>query len=278
MSATPTTAPALPAAAPRRLSGSGRSAWAVARRGSGVLAVLVLWELATGVLGLFEPNVLPAPETVVTTLRDLVRDGGLLGQIGISVRRAATGAALGVSVGATLGALSGLWRRGEDLIDAPVQMLQAVPFTAIVPLFIVWFGIGELPKILIIAFGAAFPMYLNVYGAIRNVDVKLVEAARVFGLGRRALIRHVILPAGVQPALVALRQSLAVSVVALVAAEQLNATSGIGFVLSQAREFLRADIVLACIGIYAALGLTGDLIARILERRLLGWRRTYRGA
>jgi sulfonate transport system permease protein len=278
VSATPTTAPALPAAAPRRLSGSGRSAWAVARRGSGVLAVLVLWELATGVLGLFEPNVLPAPETVVTTLRDLVRDGGLLGQIGISVRRAATGAALGVSVGATLGAFSGLWRRGEDLIDAPVQMLQAVPFTAIVPLFIVWFGIGELPKILIIAFGAAFPMYLNVYGAIRNVDVKLVEAARVFGLGRRALIRHVILPAGVQPALVALRQSLAVSVVALVAAEQLNATSGIGFVLSQAREFLRADIVLACIGIYAALGLTGDLIARILERRLLGWRRTYRGA
>jgi sulfonate transport system permease protein len=278
VSATPITAPALPAAAPRRLSGSGRSAWAVARRGSGVLAVLVLWELATGVLGLFEPNVLPAPETVVTTLRDLVRDGGLLGQIGISVRRAATGAALGVSVGATLGAFSGLWRRGEDLIDAPVQMLQAVPFTAIVPLFIVWFGIGELPKILIIAFGAAFPMYLNVYGAIRNVDVKLVEAARVFGLGRRALIRHVILPAGVQPALVALRQSLAVSVVALVAAEQLNATSGIGFVLSQAREFLRADIVLACIGIYAALGLTGDLIARILERRLLGWRRTYRGA
>jgi sulfonate transport system permease protein len=278
VSATPITAPALPTAAPRRLSGSGRSAWAVARRGSGVLAVLVLWELATGVLGLFEPNVLPAPETVVTTLRDLVRDGGLLGQIGISVRRAATGAALGVSVGATLGAFSGLWRRGEDLIDAPVQMLQAVPFTAIVPLFIVWFGIGELPKILIIAFGAAFPMYLNVYGAIRNVDVKLVEAARVFGLGRRALIRHVILPAGVQPALVALRQSLAVSVVALVAAEQLNATSGIGFVLSQAREFLRADIVLACIGIYAALGLTGDLIARILERRLLGWRRTYRGA
>jgi sulfonate transport system permease protein len=278
VSATPFTAPALPAAEPRRLSGAGRSAWAVARRGSGVLAVLVLWELATGVLGLFEPNVLPAPETVVTTLRDLVRDGGLLGQIGISVRRAATGAALGVSVGATLGALSGLWRRGEDLIDAPVQMLQAVPFTAIVPLFIVWFGIGELPKILIIAFGAAFPMYLNVYGAIRNVDVKLVEAARVFGLGRRALIRHVILPAGVQPALVALRQSLAVSVVALVAAEQLNATSGIGFVLSQAREFLRADIVLACIGIYAALGLTGDLIARILERRLLGWRRTYRGA
>jgi sulfonate transport system permease protein len=250
----------------------------LARRASGVVLILLLWELSTAVFGLFEPTVLPSPSTVFTTFRELVRSGDLAGQVGTSIRRALLGAALGVSVGATLGALSGLWRRGEDLIDAPVQMLQAVPFTAVVPLFIVWFGIGELPKILIIAFGAAFPMYLNVYGAIRNVDDKLVEAARVFGLNRRGLIRHVILPAAVQPALVALRQSLAISVVALVAAEQLNASSGIGFVLGQAREFLRADIVLVCIAIYAALGLTGDLIARTLERRLLGWRRTYRGA
>jgi sulfonate transport system permease protein len=250
----------------------------VARRASGVLLILALWELSTAVFGVFEPSVLPSPATVFTTFKELIRSGDLIGQVGTSVRRALIGATLGVSVGATLGALSGLWRRGEDLIDAPVQMLQAVPFTAVVPLFIVWFGIGELPKILIIAFGAAFPMYLNVYGAIRNVDDKLVEAARVFGLNRRGLIWHVILPAAVQPALVALRQSLAISVVALVAAEQLNASSGIGFVLGQAREFLRADIVLVCIAIYAALGLTGDLIARTLERRLLGWRRTYRGA
>lgn len=257
---------------------SRRSALALARRGSGVVLILLLWELSTAVLGLFEPNVLPSPGTVLTTTRDLFRDGDLAAQIGTSIRRAALGAALGVSVGATLGAVSGLWRLGEDLIDAPVQMLQAVPFTAVVPLFIVWFGIGELPKILIIAFGAAFPMYLNVYGAIRNTDIKLVEAAKVFGLSKPALIRHVILPAAAQPALVALRQSLAISVVALVAAEQLNASSGIGFILGQAREFLRADIVLVCIGIYAALGLSGDLLARFLERRLLGWRRTYGGA
>jgi sulfonate transport system permease protein len=278
MSATPISAPAsLVVARPRRRP-TRRSAWALARRGTGVLLILVLWELSTAVLGVFEPNVLPSPTTVLDTFRDLLQHGDLAGQVGISIRRAALGALLGVSTGATLGALSGLWRRGEDLIDAPVQMLQAVPFTAIVPLFIVWFGIGELPKVLIIAFGAAFPMYLNVYGAIRNVDVKLVEAARVFGLSKPALIRHVILPAAVQPALVALRQSLAISVVALVAAEQLNASSGIGFILGQAREFLRADIVLVCIAIYAALGLTGDLIARFLERRLLGWRRTYGGA
>lgn len=273
-----TTPAAHPQSRRRLRAPSRRSALALARRGSGVVLILLLWELSTAVLGLFEPNVLPSPGTVVTTTGDLFRDGDLAGQIGTSIRRAALGAALGVSVGATLGALSGLWRLGEDLIDAPVQMLQAVPFTAVVPLFIVWFGIGELPKILIIAFGAAFPMYLNVYGAIRNTDIKLVEAARVFGLSKPALIRHVILPAAAQPALVALRQSLAISVVALVAAEQLNASSGIGFILGQAREFLRADIVLVCIGIYAALGLTGDLIARFLERRLLAWRRTYPGA
>jgi sulfonate transport system permease protein len=276
----PPPVPAASALAARRRRGlpSRQAAWSVARRATGVLVILVLWELTTGVFGVFAPNVLPAPETVFTTFRELLRDGDLVGQVGVSIRRAALGAFVGVTTGATLGALSGLWRRGEDLIDAPVQMLQAVPFTAIVPLFIVWFGIGELPKILIIAFGAAFPMYLNVYGAIRNVDVKLVEAARVFGLSKPALIRHVILPAAVQPALVALRQSLAISVVALVAAEQLNASSGIGFILGQAREFLRADIVLVCIAIYAALGLTGDLVARLLERRLLGWRRTYGGA
>jgi sulfonate transport system permease protein len=277
MAATPLSAPALPTPSRRRLASSRRSAWALARRSTGVVIILALWELTTA-LGVFAPNVLPSPDTVITTLRDLLRDGDLLGQIGVSVRRAVTGAVLGVSVGGSLGALSGLWRRGEDLVDAPMQMLQAVPFTAIVPLFIVWFGIGELPKILIIAFGAAFPMYLNVYSAIRSVDIKLVEAARVFGLTKPALIRHVILPAAQQRALVALRQSLAISVVALVAAEQLNASSGIGFILGQAREFLRADIVLVCIGIYAALGLTGDLIARVLERRLLGWRRTFRGA
>lgn len=257
---------------------SRRSLTALARRAGGVALILVLWELSTAVLGLFEPSVLPSPGTVVSTFADLVRHGDLISQVGTSIRRAALGAVLGVGVGASLGALSGLWRLGEDLIDAPVQMLQAVPFTAVIPLFIVWFGIGELPKILIIAFGAAFPMYLNVYGAIRNTDIKLVEAAKVFGLSKPALIRHVILPAAAQPALVALRQSLAISVVALVAAEQLNASSGIGFILGQAREFLRADIVLVCIGIYAALGLTGDLIARLLERRLLAWRRTYRGA
>ncbi|HET6510155.1 MAG TPA: ABC transporter permease [Baekduia sp.] len=276
-----TPVPIAPAAVARRRrprTPSRRSLLGLARRGSGVLLILVLWELSTAVLGLFEPNVLPSPSTVVATFRDLVKDGDLIGQVGTSIRRAALGAALGVSVGATLGAVSGLWRLGEDLVDAPVQMLQAVPFTAVVPLFIVWFGIGELPKILIIAFGAAFPMYLNVYGAIRNTDIKLVEAAKVFGLSKPALIRHVILPSAAQPALVALRQSLAISVVALVAAEQLNASSGIGFILGQAREFLRADIVLVCIGIYAALGLTGDLIARSLERRLLAWRRTYRGA
>jgi sulfonate transport system permease protein len=279
MSAVPI-APPTPAVAPRahRRGPSRRSALALARRATGVLLVLLLWELSTAVLHVFEPNVLPSPATVASTFRDLVKDGDLASQVGTSIRRAALGAALGVSAGATLGALSGLWRLGEDLIDAPVQMLQAVPFTAVVPLFIVWFGIGELPKVLIIAFGAAFPMYLNVYGAIRNTDIKLVEAAQVFGLSKAGVVRHVILPSAAQPALVALRQSLAISVVALVAAEQLNASSGIGFILGQAREFLRADIVLVCIGIYAALGLTGDLVARLLERRLLAWRRTYRGA
>src|SRR3954451_7141934 len=119
-----------PGAAARRRRPPRGAAWVLARRGTGVLAILALWELTTAVLHVFDPNVLPSPETVFVTFRDLLAHGDLLGQVGVSIRRAALGALLGVTTGATLGALSGLWRRGEDLIDAPVQMLQAVPFTA----------------------------------------------------------------------------------------------------------------------------------------------------
>jgi sulfonate transport system permease protein len=147
-----------------------------------------------------------------------------------------------------------------------------LPFLALVPLFILWFGIGETPKIALVALGAAFPIYLNLFSGIRGVEPKLAEMGRVFGLKRAGLIRHVILPAALPAALVGLRYSLGVAWLSLVVAEQVNARSGIGYMINDARDFLRTDVILVGLVLYALLGLTADMLVRALERRLLAWR------
>ena len=140
------------------------------------------------------------------------------------------------------------------------------------PLFIVWFGIGETPKIALIAFGSVFPVYLNLYNGIRGVDVRLVDAARSFGLGRVGLIVHVILPAALPSLLVGLRYALSVAVLILVVAEQINASAGLGYLINNARDFMRTDIIVVCLIVYAALGLAIDAAIRAVEGRALAWR------
>ena len=157
-------------------------------------------------------------------------------------------------------------------VDSPVQMLRTLPTLALSPLFIVWFGIGEAPKIALIAFGTLFPVYLNLYSGIRSVDVRLVEAARSFGLSRSELVRHVILPGALPSFLVGLRYALSVSVLILVVAEQINAARGLGYLISEARDFMRTDVIVVCLLVYAGLGLGADSIVRWLERRALAWR------
>jgi sulfonate transport system permease protein len=139
--------------------------------------------------------------------------------------------------------------------------------------FIVWFGIGELPKVLLIALGAAIPLYLNTFAGIRGVDGKLAEAGQSLGLTRGEMIRHIILPGALPQMLVGLRQSLGVAWLALVVAEQINANAGLGFMISQATQFLRNDVIFVALLVYCALGLLTDALVRQLERRALAWRR-----
>jgi sulfonate transport system permease protein len=167
---------------------------------------------------------------------------------------------------------AGLSRAGEEIVDAPMQMIRTLPFLGLVPLFILWFGIGETPKIALVALGTTFPIYLNLFSGIRGVDLKLVEAARVFGLDRRGVVRHVILPGALPSALVGLRYSLGVAWLSLVIAEQINATAGIGYLINDARDFLRTDIIVVGLLVYALLGLAADALVRSLERRALAWR------
>ncbi|MGW0908463.1 ABC transporter permease [Streptomyces sp. NPDC002853] len=246
------------------------------RRTSGPLALLALWQLLSSTRAL-SADILASPGTIAGVARDLLVDGSLTSAMGVSLQRVAVGLLLGTVVGTSLALISGLFRVGEDLVDASVQMLRTVPFVGLIPLFIIWFGIGEAPKVAIITLGVSFPLYLNVYAGIRGVDSQLIEAGESLGLSRWGLVRHVILPGALPGAMTGLRYSLGIAWLALVFAEQINADSGIGFLMVQARDFLRTDVIVVCLIVYAFLGLIADFIVRTLERLLLQWRPTFTG-
>ncbi|MGW4052402.1 ABC transporter permease [Streptomyces sp. NPDC004779] len=246
------------------------------RRAVGPVLLLLVWQVssATGVLA---PEVLASPGTIARSAGGLVADGTLPNAMGVSLRRVAAGLLIGGAVGVTLALLSGLSRLGEDLVDATVQMLRTVPWVGLIPLLIIWLGIGEAPKVALIALGTAFHLYLNVYAGIRGVDAQLVEAGQSLGLGRWGLVRHVVLPGALPGAMTGLRYALATAWLALVFGESINADAGIGFLMNQAREFFRTDVIVVCLVVYAFLGLLADAVVRTLERLLLQWRPTFTG-
>lgn len=246
------------------------------RRATGPILLLVLWQLLSST-GVLTSDVLASPSRIAQVAGDLIGDGSLLSAMGTSLQRVAAGLTLGTVVGTGLALVSGLFQIGEDLVDAPVQMLRTVPFVGLIPLFIIWFGIGETPKVAIITLGVTFPLYLNVYAGIRGVDAQLIEAGESLGLSRWGLVRHVVLPGALPGALTGLRYALGIAWLALVFAEQVNADSGIGFLMVQARDFLRTDVIVVCLIVYAFLGLLADFIVRSLERLLLQWRPTFMG-
>lgn len=240
------------------------------------VVLVVVWQVlsATGVLA---PDVLASPLDVVRTAAGMAGEGRLQSAILTSLGRVAIGLVLGVVTATVLATATGLFRRGEDLLDLPVQMLRTVPVIGLIPLLIVWFGIGEEPKVALIGLAVTFPLYMNLFGGIRNVDAALVEAARTLGLGRLDQIRHVILPAALPQALVGLRYALGSAWLALVFGETINTTSGIGYEMNTAREYFQTDVIVVCLVLYALLGLVADLCVRGLERGLLSWRPAFSG-
>jgi sulfonate transport system permease protein len=221
----------------------------------------------------FSPSIFSSPSQVLDALRALF-DSGQLGQfIAASAQRMAIGVSSGLAVGFLSGVASGLSARGEQLIDPTMQAVRAVPFLALIPLFVAWFGVGETVKYVIIAFAAALPMYIYTYMGVRNVDRKVVEAARGFGLHGSRLTARVILPSAAPSLLMALRISLGVSLLGLIAAEQIGATAGIGYLVTLAQTYFRTDYMMLCIVIYACIGILIDLFVRLLEHVIMPWRR-----
>lgn len=231
--------------------------------------VLFWWGLARA--DFFPAGSLPTPFTIVKTFGTLFAHD-LWGQIGDSLRLAGLGLAIGVSIGLVLGLVSGLTRVGEEIVDAPLQMLRTVPFLAVIPLFILWMGIGLLPKVALIALATMFPMYINTSAATRNVDRKVVEAARSYGLHGPRLAREVIVPLALPGILTGLRFSLSLSVLALVGAETIASNGGIGYLINQAEQFQEINVVFCGVLIYAAFGLLADVVVRVIEGFALPWR------
>jgi sulfonate transport system permease protein len=255
----------------RRLSDLAMLSWAAP------FLVLMVWEGMARFGGL-SPHILPAPSKVAMTAARLIGNGSLVEDMGVSLARAATGFAIGGLAGFGLGVAVGFSRIASALLDRSIQMIRAIPFLALLPLVIVWFGVGEAEKVFLVSLGVAFPIYINTTLGIRQVDPKLLELGRVMGLSRRQLIGRIILPGALPSVLTGVRYSLATAWLALVVAETIGADSGIGFLAMDAREFLRTDVIVLTILIYASIGVSADAIARLLERRLLAWHPNFAAA
>ncbi|MFB7027856.1 MULTISPECIES: ABC transporter permease [unclassified Streptomyces] len=246
-------------------------AYSLTVRALGPVLLLVLW-WASSATGLLTPDVLASPAQVVGAVGELWGNGQLPDALATSLTRSGLGLVVGLAAGLTLGITTGFTRLGDELLDSSLQTLRTIPFLSLVPLFMVWFGINETAKILLIAVATTFPMYVSTTGGVRNTDRKLVEAMRSFGLGRLAIVRQVVLPGALPSLLAGLRLSMTLSVIALIAAEEINATEGIGYLMSQAQSYARTDVLAVCILVYGLLGLTADVLVRGLERVLMPWR------
>ncbi|WP_165681257.1 aliphatic sulfonate ABC transporter permease SsuC [Metapseudomonas otitidis] len=236
--------------------------------------LLATWQIAVET-GLLSTRILPAPSAVVTAGWQLVASGEIWTHLAISGWRASIGFAIGGGLGLLLGFITGLSKWGERLLDSSVQMIRNVPHLALIPLVILWFGIDESAKIFLVALGTLFPIYLNTYHGIRNVDPALVEMARSYGLSGFGLFRQVILPGALPSILVGVRFALGFMWLTLIVAETISANAGIGYLAMNAREFLQTDVVVLAILLYAVLGKLADLAARGLERAWLRWHPAY---
>ncbi len=234
------------------------------------LAILAVWQ-GLSMIGFIPVRVLPAPTEVVAAGWKLLLNGELVTNIWVSFWRAIVGFAIGGGIGFLLGLANGLSRRSERLLDSTLQMVRNVPHLALIPLVILWFGIDETAKIFLVALGVFFPIYINTLHGIRTVDSQLVEMGKTYGMTPATLFWRVILPGALPSIFVGLRYALGIMWLTLIVAETIAASSGIGYMAMQAREFLLVDVVVLSIVIYALFGKLADSAARLLERLCLSW-------
>ena len=217
------------------------------------------------------------PVDGVSTAGDLIESGRLQESIATSAVRAALGLALGVAIGTVLAVAAGLSRVGESLIDGPVQVKRSIPSLALIPLLILWLGIGEPMKIITIALGVLVPVYIHTHNGLRGIDERYGELAETVGISRWEFVRSVVLPGAMPGFLLGLRFAVTSALLALVVVEQVNTTSGIGHMITLASNYGQTDVIVVGLVVYAVLGLVADAVVRLIERKALAWRRTLEG-
>jgi sulfonate transport system permease protein len=232
--------------------------------------LILVWQILSQT-GLIPTRILPAPTQVVEAAVRLTLSGELARNVGISLYRALAGFLIGGGIGLTLGVLNGLSRFSERLLDSSLQMIRNIPHLALIPLVILWFGIGDQARIFLVALGVFFPVYINTFAGIRSIEPNLLEMGQVYGLNRQQLFWQIVLPGALPNLLVGLRYALGLMWLTLIVAETIAANSGIGYMAMNAREFMQTDVVVMSILLYALLGKLADSIVRFLERSWLPW-------
>ncbi len=238
------------------------------------VAIIALWQLGCSV-GWISSRIMPSPADVASAFWTATISGQLPEDVLVSAARAFAGLLVGGSIGFLLGIANGVSKLSEQLTDTTLQMLRTIPHLAMIPLVILWFGIGEESKLFLTSLGVLFPVYLNTYHGVRNVDRDLIEMGKVYGMSGWTLFRKVIFPGALPSIFVGLRYALGIMWLTLIVSESIAASSGIGHMANNAREFMMTDVVVLALVIYAVLGKLADVVARALERQTLKWNPAY---
>jgi sulfonate transport system permease protein len=250
------------------------------RRAAGALwlpaLVIALWQLLCA-LGVFPAVAMPSPLQVARAFGELIQTGALFRHVGVSLLRVLAGGGAAAVAGIGLGIAIGLSARLERTTDLLLEVLRPIPPIAWIPMAILWFGIGELSKVYIIFLGAFFPILLNVVSGIRQTENRFVEVARVLEVSRGRFIRHVVVPGALPSIMSALRLGLGIAWICVVAAELIAASSGVGYLIMDARQLSQPDVVLAGMITIGVVGRAMDLLLRRLERRVVSWKVIYAG-
>lgn len=266
-----TTAPAHPVAPSRERRGRS-NLWIV-----GLIVPVVgavVWEVGARA-GVISTRLFPPPTTIAETIGRLHSSGVLVDHIVATLVRVWWGFLLGALVATVLGAATGVSRRFRTLFDPTLQGLRSIPSIAWTPLFILWFGIFETSKIVLIAVGVFFPVYLALAGAIGSVDRKLVEVGRIYRFNTVTMVRRILFPAAMPTYLIGLRGGLGLGWMFVVAAEFLGASSGLGYLLVDGQMTGRPAIIIAAILLFAVLGKTTDWLLASVGSRLVRWQDGY---